>query len=42
MQKKNIFKEKQFAGAKYKNLIGQTSYLDLAEIARRSKWVSRK
>ena len=30
---------KTFAGIKYKNLIGKTSYLDLAEIARKSKWV---
>ena len=36
---KKYFKEIQFAGIKYKNLIGQTSYLDLAEIARKSKWV---
>ena len=36
---KKYFNEKQFSGIKYKNLIGQTSYLDLAEIARKSKWV---
>tara|TARA_B100001939_G_C16863878_1_gene583150 strand:+ start:216 stop:1163 length:948 start_codon:yes stop_codon:yes gene_type:complete len=36
---KKYFKKIQFAGIKYKNLIGKTSYLDLAEIARKSKWV---
>ena len=39
MQKKNILKKYNLQGIKYKNLIGQTSFLDLAEIARKSKWV---
>ena len=39
MQKKNILMKKKFPDIKCKNLIGKTSYLDLAEIARKSKWV---
>ena len=36
---KKYFNEKNYNDIKCKNLIGKTSYLDLAEIARKSKWV---
>ena len=38
MQKKNTFKKK-YPDIKCKNLIGKTTYLDLAEIARKAKYV---
>ena len=31
--------KKLFSGLKFKNLVGKTSYFDLAEIARKSKWI---
>ena len=36
---REYFNEKKFVGIKFRDLIGKTSYLDLAEIARKSKWV---
>ena len=40
--KKKYFNEKKFPFIKFKNLIGKTSFLDLAEIARLSSCVIGK
>ncbi len=36
---KHFLLNKNFFKVKFKNLVGKTSYLDLAEIARKSKWI---